>query len=1255
MRISYSRTGYILIYLLLSISVRAQVTVTEFFDGDWAPCKRIEAKYFRVITYDENGKPVGKVNDYYAGGALQWTGNLISVRPDVIDGEAVWFYPDSTLQQRAVYKNGEPDGLFESFYENANASERKFYIHGIQESEALIFWPDGSLKSKRNFRNGVLHGTAIEYFSNGDTAMHGRYFNGVQDTVIVFYHENNNISMLYELNADSILNIKTFSDKGILQSSVNLKHNIPEGAQLHYHSNGTISDSSYFINGKLEGVAISRYPDGTVKSKMNYENNLLHGEWIEYSSTGNLIVQKYYSNGKLHGDYESWYGSGILKEKGNYNNGERNGKFSYYSDTDEKLIRASDYIDDVIISDSLFYNNGSIKEVVHASGPGKPPSFYAYDETGRLISIYPPDSLQLKLTKDIVTGLYGFKNKRNQWKTLPVYEEVRGGQFPFIVRMDGKYGVLNYDGTIAVFCRYDTLIDVTSSDPQHVYDYPVIYWPLDKTYLARQENKYGVISSAGTTIIQFGYDAIETAGDGNFIIIKDGLRGFANAEGKIIVKPLYKTLRYIKSAACLSYSDESGKEGLISLSGKVMVPSGYDRIYFGNPQQRYFWVQNANYFGVFDSSGSLKLPVDYKFKYENDLNQNQLGYPVEHFVLADRENRYGVVMNDGTIILPFSFSRINRLYDHSESGRIIYFEIQRNDKWGVADSSGNIIVEPVYDRVHSSWFPRIANNRLLPYFIVCKNGKTGMIDERNNILIPFKYEGIGTAGKNLYYIYNEDKLSWLNRETKRMSRDSIGEPGNNLLRFTVYGCQPQQEYNDGLAFKSGKIILKPGYDIHFEDSIAIATDSSGKNIVIDQQGNIHAHKLDYVYTVNAPGEFIVVQSAGGRLGINDVSGKIILDTLYYGFAFPDSGHIWAVLDSVSVSDDEYIEGYGVEGRWKLFNSDGLSLSDSVFSNVADFNGSVSIAVLENGKQVLINQNGKAVTDIPYELINHGSDRTFRVNFGDSVFVYDEITGKDFIIHCNELGSFLDKYAIAKRDDLYGIADIEGRIVYGFELTDIAGSNWMLIDSLKLRESDLINITLLKSDTVCNADSLSVKTISNRIAGLVLSQFMKGENEISSGLSEYAYKGEYYLPDPIQVSYFGTTEGYTDRVELISCTPSAFTVRIETETWYSPSRGAGTSHISETYQTYRISGTESWILTLDSVLTMDSSCIAFLDSAIYGPAELLGNDDPQEFQFAIEKRGLRFFYGNSEEEIKSRFISWLVLVPYLRMDIMTEIK
>lgn len=69
-----------------------------------------------------------------------------------------------------------------------------------------------------------------------------------------------------------------------------------------------------------------------------------------------------------------------------------------------------------------------------------------------------------------------------------------------------------------------------------------------------------------------------------------------------------------------------------------------------------------------------------------------------------------------------------------------YYDSKKN-KYGIADSSGNILVDAKYDDVHTNY-----NNT----FNCTKNGQFGVIDIKENIIIPFgKYQSIDSPRNGL--------------------------------------------------------------------------------------------------------------------------------------------------------------------------------------------------------------------------------------------------------------------------------------------------------------------------------------------------------------------------------------------------------------------------------------------------------------------------------------------------------------------------
>lgn len=115
---------------------------TVFFDSNWDEIEgRTGASFYRVVAY-KNGKPAGVVNDYFISGKPQWTGRLLSERPDLMQGKCVYYY------------------------ENGKENHEENYINGRLEGRAKYFSENGTLCLEGNYRNGKHEGVFKEYYSD---------------------------------------------------------------------------------------------------------------------------------------------------------------------------------------------------------------------------------------------------------------------------------------------------------------------------------------------------------------------------------------------------------------------------------------------------------------------------------------------------------------------------------------------------------------------------------------------------------------------------------------------------------------------------------------------------------------------------------------------------------------------------------------------------------------------------------------------------------------------------------------------------------------------------------------------------------------------------------------------------------------------------------------------------------------------------------------------------------------------------------
>lgn len=157
------RFGFTLMAWVLCQSVSAQKAVKEFFNTDWKQCDSVVASYYRLITYDEKGSPVGIVKDYYISGELQWEGRFSFL--DKYDsynsrheGECIWYYKNGKRQTSTTYKNGIRSGLSRGWYENGTRSYESNYKEGKLNGIHVSWYESGMLQAFAYYVNGEIVG-----------------------------------------------------------------------------------------------------------------------------------------------------------------------------------------------------------------------------------------------------------------------------------------------------------------------------------------------------------------------------------------------------------------------------------------------------------------------------------------------------------------------------------------------------------------------------------------------------------------------------------------------------------------------------------------------------------------------------------------------------------------------------------------------------------------------------------------------------------------------------------------------------------------------------------------------------------------------------------------------------------------------------------------------------------------------------------------------------------------------------------------
>jgi hypothetical protein len=302
---------------------------------------------------------------------------------------------------------------------------------------------------------------------------------------------------------------------------------------------------------------------------------------------------------------------------------------------------------------------------------------------------------------------------------------------------------------------------------------------------------------------QFQYEVRSEEGDGysedygDFSIVsRTGKKGVVSKDGKVIIPIAYDEIRYDKRNE-IFFIAKGNKWGLANKKGKIFVPLKYD--YLTTFCKGLIAVKSNKKFGLMDKTGRIIVPPKYDI----------LG-----LVRESDDEGYSIITISGGGSGFFSISVGNRSLFERFEYEIKYVEEYCGDlflvgkegyKFGLIDEKGREVLRTEFDEV-------------VPYddlILARKGDKWGIFDLKGKTLLPIKYD-------------------WISFEDL--------EEGREFVRI-------KENYEAGLVDRKGNTVISPKYD-------------------------------DIRMVV---GDKVVVQ-VGAYIGIVDINGREILPAEYEDFS-----------------------------------------------------------------------------------------------------------------------------------------------------------------------------------------------------------------------------------------------------------------------------------------------------------------------------------------------------------------------------------
>lgn len=259
------------------------------------------------------------------------------------------------------------------------------------------------------------------------------------------------------------------------------------------------------------------------------------------------------------------------------------------------------------------------------------------------------------------------------------------------VAQNKKYGLVSYAGSKILDNKYEKI--------EAIYG---------ENYFVIQENgKQIVIDSKGEKILTDGFDKITQINSDGVVFVKDKEYGFMNYDKKIIIKPSYQELKEINTGILKAKKDK--KYGIIDLKDKEKVAFKYTSINYEESAGFYITEDEKYKSQILDSefkvkisgilselnkeNGYLKMKIgdDYKyynFKFEEKDIKDVLSS--NNLFVSKKDGKYGFVDKDGNVVVDY-------IYDEAqEQNKYGFAAVKKDNLWGAIDREGKETITPKY-------------------------------------------------------------------------------------------------------------------------------------------------------------------------------------------------------------------------------------------------------------------------------------------------------------------------------------------------------------------------------------------------------------------------------------------------------------------------------------------------------------------------------------------------------------------------------
>lgn len=343
----------------------------------------------------------------------------------------------------------------------------------------------------------------------------------------------------------------------------------------------------------------------------------------------------------------------------------------------------------------------------------------------------------------------------------------------------------------------------------------------------------------------------------------------------------------------------------------------------GNAQQTYPVKVNQQW-GLIDSSGAIVIEPRFE----------AIGTFESGYAIVQANDRFGVIREDGQMIVPTEYTRIVRNQENHKilmllTGGEVFNGMRRGGVWGFFNQENEKLLAPAYNSFSSFEEPLIT---------VRKGKKEGLVNLEGEVVLPCEYDVVKVrkGGNALIGFQTEGGMGLADLAGNVVLEPAYTDiqPQDNGSFLLAFGANWGAANPDGRVWIEPKYAtLKPASEGHFyfsnQDSIWGLVDSAGTEVI----------PARYRRLICTGSKWIQAGDSAG-MGMLDKTGKLVLP-LKFEQAFG--------------LNDEYVTAQ-LDKLWGVYDKNGKEVLPHAYQNVSLSDESAFVCTVEEGK-VLLDKKG----------------------------------------------------------------------------------------------------------------------------------------------------------------------------------------------------------------------------------------------------------------------------------------------------------